>query len=792
MQLPGIGYFYLDEVEVYPTGSDRNIAVGKPALQSSTSDWSTHHRVKVLPPAAAGPKVPVPAHPFDTVIERGRRLAESQRRLGAKVDAEVRILDQVAQQVRQLPKEAPAGVQRDLYFQARWAVRRMALNNPLLNFDTILFVKRVPGSYHHMSDQHYGWWSRPGGGVCVLTAFKTDQARVRCLTADLPAGSCQGPDLSYDGKKVVFAYCRHYPAVSGMANKVDKEKLPEDSFYHVFEMNVDGSSRRQITRGRYDDFDPRYLPNGEIVFLSTRKGQFLQCSKPATASTARAALPDSYVRCGGDNGRPVAVFTLHAMDAQGGNLRPLSAFENFEWTPSVAADGRILYARWDYIDRGNGPFISLWSANQDGTRPQLVYGQYTYRPQCVFEARSIPNSQKLVFTASAHHAVTGGSLVLLDRRLGTEDFGPLVRLTPDVPFPETEGPGEHHYANPYPLSEEYFLVGWADRGIQQGPPERAMAVYLFDVFGNQELLYRDPTITSQFPLPVAPRPRPPVQSSAVAWDGPQEGRFLLQDVYRGLDKIPAGTVKRLRVIGVPPKTQPQMNSPAIGISGEDPGKFVLGTVPVEDDGSAYFRVPSGVAVFFQALDARGAVVQTMRTLTYVMPAETQSCIGCHESREAAPAVGSVPLAVRRSPSRPTLDPSGTWPLRFDELVQPVLDRQCVSCHRAGGADAKAARLDLTPAKAYSSLLGCGNLRGLAGERDRSIVGQGVALNSTLLALLSKPGGHEGVRLSPPDLYRLTVWMDVYAHHVGSFSPQQEQDLRKMRQAWAALWFSPAQ
>ena len=131
---------------------------------------------------------------------------------------------------------------------------------------------------------------------------------------------------------------------------------------------------------------------------------------------------------------------------------------------------------------------------------------------------SIPNSPKLVFTASAHHAVTGGSLVLLDRRLGTEDFGPLVRLTPDVPFPETEGPGEHHYANPYPLSEEYFLVGWADRGIQQGPPERAMAVYLFDVFGNQELLYRDPTITSQFPLPVAPRPRPPVQSSAVAWE----------------------------------------------------------------------------------------------------------------------------------------------------------------------------------------------------------------------------------------------------------------------------------
>ncbi len=213
---------------------------------------------------------------------------------------------------------------------------------------------------------------------------------------------------------------------------------------------------------------------------------------------------------------------------------------------------------------------------------------------------------------------------------------------------------------------------------------------------------------------------------------------------------------------------------------------MLGTVPVEEDGSAYFRVPSGVPVFFQALDARAAALQTMRTLTYVMPAETQSCIGCHESREAAPAVGSMPLAVRRSPSRLTLDPPGTWPLRFDELVQPVLDRQCVSCHRAGGTDAKAARLDLTPAKAYSSLLGYGNLRGLAGERDRSIAGQGPAANSTLLALLSKPGGHAGVRLSPPDLYRLTVWMDLYAQRSGSFSPEQEQDLRKMRQTWAAL------
>ena len=183
----------------------------------------------------------------------------------------------------------------------------------------------------------------------------------------MPEGSFLCPDLSYDGSKVLFGYCRYYPRLAAVANKVNKERLPEDSFYHIYEMSVDGSGRRQVTHGRYDDFDPHYLPNGEIVFLSTRKGTSIQCSRSSGAATEEATCPDSYVRCGGNAYRPVAVFTLHVMNASGKDIRPISAFENFEWTPSVAADGRILYARWDYIDRFNGPFISLWSTNPDGT-----------------------------------------------------------------------------------------------------------------------------------------------------------------------------------------------------------------------------------------------------------------------------------------------------------------------------------------------------------------------------------------------------------------------------------------
>ena len=788
IQLPYTSYFHLDEVEIYPVGQAKNVALGKPANQSSTSEWSARHGT--APPAAK-------SYAIAMVLERGGKLAESLRGLGARIDADARVLDEVAAQVKTLPKDAPEPLQRELYMKARWAVRRMALANPLLSFDTILLVKRVPGILPHMSDQFYGWFSRPGGGIYLLEGFKTDTPRLRSLTADMPEGSFLGPDVSHDGKKVLFAYCRYYSHVAGLRDKVDKDKLPDDGLNHVYEMNLDGTGRRQLTRGRYDDFDPRYLPNGEIVFLSTRKGQSIQCSRQsAVATETSATCPDSYVRCGGDSYRPVPVFTLHVMDPEGKNLRPISAFENFEWTPSVAADGRILYARWDYIDRFNGPFMSLWSTNPDGGSAQLVYGNFTVRPQCVFEARSIPNSHRLVFTASAHHSITGGSLALLDRTRGTEDFAPLTRLTPEVSFPETEGWDETYYANPYPLSEDFHLVAWSDRRLpphtvctDDRNPVNAMGVYLYDAFGNLELLHRDPAITSQYPLPVAPRVRPPQVASLTAWEGAQEGRFIVQDVYRGLTGVPRGAARHLRIVAVPPKVQPNMNAPNLGVSSEDPGKFLLGTVPIEPDGSAHFRVPSGVPVFFQVLDAKGLALQTMRTLTYVQAQQTQACIGCHESRDMAPPVNKTPLAALREPSKLTPGPEGTWPLRYDRLVQPVLDKSCTSCHRPGSTEVKAARLDLSdPVKSYQGLISFGgeDLKKLAFERDRSVVGQCTAMKSKLYALLTDEKGHEGLRLDADGLGKLVLWMDLYAQRQGSFSERQEQELQKLRLKWSHL------
>ncbi|MCX6877096.1 MAG: hypothetical protein NTW21_25295 [Verrucomicrobia bacterium] len=767
------------------------------------------------PPAApAGSVAPAPGaaspvvhwsstrHPVRLVFERGFKLAAHLRQLGAPIDAEEKALLDAAS--LQLPADATPEAQDQAYFQARWAVRRLALRNPLLDFDSVLFVKHAPGLFGHISDQFYSWWSRPGGGVFVLEGLKSDQPKLRCLTADFAEGSFMRPELSYDGKKVLFAYAKYDPKVAGLLDKASKANQPEDTFFHIFEINLDGSGMRRITRGRYDDFDTRYLPGGDIIFLSTRKGVFLQCSKENTQRTINADLPDSFVRCGYDpigncNYRPDPVFTLHRMNASGDNMHPISAFENFEYTPSVAADGRILYTRWDYIDRSNGHFFSLWSTNPDGTNAQLVYGNYTMRPQAKYEARSIPGSQRLVCTAGAHHSDVGGSLILLDRNRGTEEGAPVVRLTPEVPFPETETGVEScgsYYANPWPLSEQHFLVAWSDRHLPPGREEKdpnenplnATGIYLLDSFGNLDLIYRDPAISSGCPIPVRARPVPPIPAETVAWDGPQEGRFFLQDVYAGLTGVPRGTIKALRIVGVPPKTQPQYNTPSIGVSMEDPGKFVLGTVPVEADGSAFFRVPSGVSLFFQALGGDGLAMQTMRSLTYVQPGQTLSCVGCHESREAAPAGGASQLALRREPSKLTPGPEGSWPLRFDRLVQPVLDRSCVSCHQPGATDPQGAKFDLTAARAYDNLLAFGdkNLHQLVFERDRSVPGQTPARQSRLWAMLTAEKGHAETQLDPASLKRLALWMDIYAQRQGHFSNEQELQLQDLRQQLAGL------
>ncbi len=787
VQAPGKTYLHLDEVEVYQ-GRGYNIALRKPSTQSSVSGWS--NRTGLRP-------VEKQTLPVETAVERGLKLAASLRNLGTDVDAEIGELQRISATFKQLPADAPAESRRALYLDTQRVIRRMTLANPLLDFDDLLLVKRVPAwfkvsrksrTYTHMSDQYYGWFSRPGGGLYILEDFKSDSPKLRPLTDHLPPGNVIRPEISFDGKTVLFAYCKHYPGLTDMLNKLDKSSIPEDAFYHLYEIGLDGSGLRRLTRGKYDDFDGRYLPNGEIVFLSTRRGQYIQCDKTTGCASIEGELPDSYVRCGGDEFRPVAVYTLHVMDAEGGNLRQISPFENFEWTPTIDHQGRIIYARWDYVDRNAMPFMSLWSTMPDGTSARAIFGNYTRKPHAVFEARAIPASDKFIFTASAHHSNTAGSLVLLDLNKGSDGEGPMTRLTPEVPFPEVEAWPSTYFANPYPLSEEHYFVAWSDTPlVQPGLPAGAAAigVYLLDAFGNLNLIYRDPKISTMYPIPVRPRTRPPTPSSLVDWEAPKEGRMLVLDVDRGLEALPPNSVRSLRIVGVPAKDHPVMNRPVMGFVNDDPGKFVIGTVPVEKDGSAYFRAPSGVSFFLQALDEEGRALQTMRSVTYIQPGQDYTCVGCHEPRNTAPPSGK-PLAVAREASQIKPGVEGSWPLDYQVLVQPVIEAHCVECHRP---DTDGAKFDLTAEKSYQTLGHYGE-PSLATHvvtryrQGRSTPGQCLAQTSPITKLLES--GHYDVQLSANDWERLNTWLDTYGQRLGSFSKNQEERLVRLRESMAPM------
>ncbi|MBL9138109.1 MAG: discoidin domain-containing protein [Verrucomicrobiales bacterium] len=794
VHLPGKTFLHLEEVEVFGREDpDRNLALHRPADQSSVSEWSQDHRP--------------PAQP-DWNDCAARALARVRR-----LEAEG-----WSQAPRPESEPIPSGIasgdtpQRDAlgnFIEARARQRKLALRNPLLDFETLLFVKRLPSSFSHMSDQYYGWWSKPGGGIYLLRGFTGDHPREECLTTSFTApGSFLRPTLSYDGTKVLFAWCRHYPSLAAESNKLEKARVPEDAFYHLYEMNIDGTGVRQLTRGKYDDFDGRYLPDGRIVFLSTRRGQALQAGRETAARTESTPdLPDCYVRCGGGPERPVAVYTLHTMNADGSSMNAISPFEMFEWTPEIASDGSILYSRWDYIDRDNMPYMGLWSMHPDGTHPRVVFKNYTKAPHCVFEAKPIPGSHRLIFTASAHHAQTMGSLAMIDPAAGLEGQTPITRLTPEVPFPEIEGWPLTYYANPWPLSERFHLVAWGFEGAQvSGPqgwnrwhavqrPDDGMALYLYDAaLGTRELLWKDPTIACVDPIPVRPRARPPVLATTVPTAETKEGRFLLVDVHQGLGSTHADTVRALRIVAVPAKTHPTMNRPPLGITADDPGKCVLGTVPVEPDGSAYFRAPAGVILFFQALDERGLAVQTMRSVAHVQAGQTLGCVGCHEDRQQAPSSRTI-LASQRPPSKIRPGPDGSWPLRFDRLVQPVVEARCVSCHQPGAKDEQAAKFDLTRDRAYDALVGFGkpSLRDqvwTAYRRGSSIAGDGIATRSALLALLEGPEGHAGVRLTRDEYDRIVTWMDTYAQRLGHFDDAQESELLQLRQAWAEFLDDP--
>ena len=719
-------------------------------------------------------------------LSRADRLLENLRQIPDAPDlrSEARALEGLRQQVDRtdtLDEAARMG----LYRRLRWAGREMALKNPLLADRPVVFLKRrrfICQMLHEYIGYYYNYGEIAGGGVCVLEQPGRSMKVRELVDGRLPRGTYATLEVSYDAATVYFAFSEVRQFARGRqpqgdwtilpsADQVPQELnyfSPRRSSFHVFAVDADGGNFRQLTDGLEDDFDPCPLPDGGIAFMSSRRGGFCRCDNPF---------------------EPIPTHTLHRMDASGGNLTTLSLHETNEWHPSVLNDGRIVYCRWDYVDRSAAHFHGLWVCNPDGSNPAILFGNYTKRISTCFEPRAIPGSNRIVFVAGAHHANVGGSLAIfdpararLDPKTGQDSFESLERLTPEVCFPEApDGWPKSYYASPWPLSEDYFLVAFSHDplpGMGSGVKrDTETGIYYFDRFGNLELLYREAGVCCLDPALLAPRTPPPVMPSALDPELGDEGEFILSNVTWSLMPMPSSRpIRQLRIFQVLPKETTHIaNRPRIGYANAESARMLLGTVPVEADGSAYFRAPARKPLYFQAVDAEGRAVQSMRSVTYLQPGERRGCVGCHE-RPGSPPPAQQLLATARPASVIRPGPDGTLPFGYPRLVQPVLERHCVRCHDGTEGPEKGPPV-LTGQPTDTFTRSYENLRpyvrwyewgGASITQTVTRPGHGGADESPLSRILDDATHSKHVQLSDADRRRIYIWLDGNAPFYGTY------------------------
>jgi len=659
-----------------------------------------------------------------------------------------------------------------LYLAVRAVKRRIMLKDPVVDFSKVLLIDSPypqGAEWPHQARHRNGMMAVPGGRLLVLDGLHPG-GKVRKLAAQKP-GSFWRPDLSFDAQRVLFCYKAH-----------------DEKSFHLYEINLDGSGLRQLTSGDYDDTDPIYLPDGHIMFTTTRCNTYVRC------------MPYTYA------------YVLARCDADGENIYLVSRNNEPDWCPSLLNDGRVIYSRWEYHDKALWRIQSLWAMNPDGTNVATFWGNQSVWPDHLAEARAIPGSRRVMFTGVAHHDWFAGSIGILDPERGFNFPHGLTKVTCDVPWPECGTPpldphetDNYHvsgryaaYKTPYPLSEETFLVS-----ARTGGRLDKFKLYLMDVYGNRELIYQG-HYNVLHAMPIRPRIAPRRHPDRVAWPGtgkdrrpPKRGIVYSADVYHGVPDLQRGSVKHLRVIQMDARTYStwtrdgRFSGPVVSGVQDDGVKRILGTVPVLDDGSFATRVPAGQALHFQLLDERYRSLHTMRSFTGVMPGERRGCVGCHELHSTAPAAATA-LALKGPPAELTPPPWGAESIGYERHVQPLLDRYCGKCHQGEGEGRKEYDLTLRPGRGafqepYLTLIGYAQYSGAASDRNNpGIAGALKAENfdqrdpdsygtfrpmqhlSYTSPLIEKYAGgkHYDVKLAPNHLRQLIAWVDANCPYRG--------------------------
>jgi hypothetical protein len=655
----------------------------------------------------------------------------------------------VSAEKKELAALQQRGDDETAYLDARLAKRRLMFRDPdLAPLQKILFVKRHPYlSSHNYSDILDSRFT-PGGGICVLEIprrdGRLDPADAKLATLfDSTAGIVRDAVADYAAKKIYFAYRPSKSPVEGWS-----------PYWHLMAMNVAGGDARQISDGPYHDYYPCPLPDGGLSFISTRcRGRFL-CWRPQS-------------------------FVLFRMDGNGENIRPLSFANLSEWSPVVMRDGRILWTRSEYLDKGANFGHTLWAIHPDGTSPELIYGNNTIN--CYLNAREVPNSRELVCAIISHGGDHNGPIGLIDASKGPYEPTGLTNITPDIaPHYDMSWPRRECFRDPSPVSRDYYLVSHA--------PADRFGLYVIDRYGNRELLYFDPAIGSMTPTVLRPTPAPPALSTSIQADAKSDvGQFTVADVYQGLDPlVPHGKVKYIRVCEEVRPVLDQMPNgefrqdhkpsfpdfyatPVHKVSGPFGwptyvAKASLGLATVEPDGSASFYAPAGKVLYFEALDENFNELQRMRSVIQLQPGEKRSCIGCHEKRQTAPVV-SATIASRRAPVKLKEPSWGAEPFSYERVVQPVWDTKCVRCHDAthkrGINLTSALDKEKVPAS-YRTLISGGwvhyfNCSYGARHHMAEPLSFGT-LKSRLKPVLD--GEHNNVKLTADEMHRVKCWIDL--------------------------------
>jgi hypothetical protein len=754
-------------LKLWPAGPKKLPLGGEQAQALLEADWIFQASGK-----------PTPARSL-AEIGWARDLAGRLKRAapGLDLSKDLAQLADLEKQLRALTAGAETEEARALYLAVRRVKRQMTFRNPVLDFDRILCLDGGLTAGHE-SGSHGA-----GGRHLLLLESLSPGAPVQVLAQ----GGINRYDLGFDARRIVY----------GNGGK-------------LFELNLDAQGRpdgrpRQLTNSKYMDVEPIYLPDGHILFRTTRAQSMVRCHD--------GHLTAVLARCDGD----------------GKNIYIISHNSEPDFTPCLLLDGRVIYTRWEYTERPLWRLQKLWTMNPDGTGIAHYWGNRSLYVDVAWEARPIPGTRRVMFVGSGHHDMRPGCIGVLDANLGRDWPDGIWKVTLECEWPESGDevagddpyaprprPGLEHYKrpektsdrpyapdyhvsgpflqyrSPYPLGPEDFLVS-ASR-----VPASDAGLYLMDIHGNKELLFRGPSHI-WCAMPLRPRPKPPVIPDRVAWpkagEKPSPGALFSPNVY-DRSGIPAGKVKYLRVVELMPKTYtlgghrlPVHTGPAISLVQSDLTKRFLGTAPVAPDGSVCFQVPPGKAVCFQLLDEQYRCLQVMRSFTGVMPGEMRGCTGCHEQKDQTPY--SPASGNYRTPVALTPPPWGMETIGYERFCQPVLDTYCGKCHQGNG-EARS-KLDLTlrggmaeagfapehlPYKdPYTLLLG---VAGYTMHRHGQI-GAGIAgaypvekvrifsMNTqspmvylsyaSPLVTLATSGKHHGVKVGGEDLLRLMAWVD---------------------------------